>query len=133
MKSKNQLIDYHFLYLDTMEDGKKLTTLQKLGGVLLGAAALFGALMLINFIRQRRAAVQEGAVGGAAAQEGAEVDDVVVAEQAAKSAESPVITPCTVAGVPGTLPAVQEWFPGSYVPFSQVNSGCLDDPRNKRC
>lgn len=108
-----------------------MTTLQKVGGVLLGAVALFGALMLVNYIRQRRA--ESASLSGAAAQEGVEgSQDVVAAEQAAKGAGLPS-APCEVAGVPGTMPAVQEWFPGSYVPFSLTNAGCLDDPRNKRC
>lgn len=111
---------------------EKTTTLQKLGGLLLGAVALLGGLILINWGWQHFTG-RKGVFGSSAQ----EVDSVT-AEQAAKGAGLPA--PAVAAGLPvvgcGCPQNTNErgdLFPGSYVAFAYTNAGCEVDPRNKRC
>lgn len=105
------------------------TTMQKLGGVLLGALALLGALLLVNWGYSRMTNARATTTGGMSAQEGQET----------------IAAPCTTPPMTGAMPLVgcdcpqnvnlarNDLFPGSYVSFAYTNAGCDATPRNQRC
>jgi hypothetical protein len=110
-------------------DMPELSTLQKLGGVLAGAAALLGAILLIQWIRDRRAPApapsgQVGVVSGSG---------IAPPCVAPSLAMAPQMTGCGAECAPSTGHAMNDLFPGSYVAMG-FNMGCeITDPRNKRC
>jgi hypothetical protein len=107
----------------------ELSTLQKLGGVLAGAAALLGAILLIQWIRDRRAPAPSGQVGLAAA----DYTGIAPPCVAPSLAMAPQMTGCGAECAPSTGHGMNDLFPGSYVAMG-FNMGCeITDPRNKRC
>jgi len=107
---------------------EKTTILQKIGGVALGALALLGALLLINWGYARMTPATPA--GGAQVMDGEDLQDA----PAAAPCTATNVLPLVSCGCPENVsPGRNDLFPGSYVSFAYANAGCDASPRNKRC